>query len=395
MTGDTRFICPGIAGGFILVIGMTLASCTARDGEWRLAVTIEEGVPHVRSPEIPYWGFAARPFEQVEVLGADDSAGQPIFTRPLTVAVNSDGIRHILDQRACCIWRVAADGSSLDPIGRQGEGPGEFNRPVDMILLPDDSLVVSDIGNLRLSFFSANGTFRHSTSFVDWIGQFEPAGEDRFFAYRRDRTTTPRALGVEMDPANPQLRLVDRAAETVSSFGRRQVVIGQAPDVYINKLFLASLPGDSLAVSYQGVDRIEVFTGAGTLARVIHRPVPFATTAPVYEEQSRGEGLQPFVGWGFDILGSGLGVHPEGGYLAVLVPQSRARERTPLIGEAEIPDLWALDLFDRTGRWLARQPLAITCPRALLDWGPDGLYLINLEGDAAVYRFAFEPATGP
>ncbi len=172
------------------------------------------------------------------------------------------------------------------------------------------------------------------------------------------------------------------------------MVTGQAPDVYINKLFLASLPGDSLAVSYQGVDRIEVFTGAGTLARVIHRPVPFATTAPVYEEQSRGEGLQPFVGWGFDILSSGLAVHPEGGYLAVLVPQSRARERTPLIGEAEIPDLWALDLFDRTGRWLARQPLAITCPRALLDWGPDGLYLINLEGDAAVYRFAFEPATG-
>ena len=74
------------------------------------------------------------------------------------------------------------------------------------------------------------------------------------------------------------------------------------------------------------------------------------------------------------------------------MPQGTARERTALLGDAEIPDLWAIDLFDADGRWLARQPLDLTCPHALLDWGTDGLYLLNPQEDASVYRFEFTPA---
>ena len=165
-------------------------------------------------------------------------------------------------------------------------------------------------------------------------------------------------------------------------------------DVYVNKLFLASLPGDSLLLSYQGLDRVEVWSSDGTLARVMHRPAPFEPRPPLDEERDRQAGSGPSVGWEYDVLSSGLAVHPSGIYWAVLVPQGTARYRTPLFGESEIPELWAIELFDREGRWLSRQPLDFPCTNGVLDWESDGLYLLNPFGDAAVYRFEFRPLEG-
>jgi len=164
--------------------------------------------------------------------------------------------------------------------------------------------------------------------------------------------------------------------------------------VILNKVFLASLPGDTLLLSYQSLDRVEVWSPRGTLSQVIHRPPPFEVDPPRYGEEERGGGLRPLTGAEYDILSSGLAVQPGGRYWAVLVPQGRARYRTPMFGEPEIPDQWAIELFGRDGRWLARQPLDFPATHAVLDWCPDGLYLLNHAEDAAVYRFDFRPPAG-
>lgn len=59
--------------------------------------------------------------------------------------------------------------------------------------------------------------------------------------------------------------------------------------------------------------------------------------------------------------------------------------------EDRILQTWALDLYDRAGRWLARQQMDESSKHALLDWGPDGLYLISSEGDGTVRRYSVKP----
>ena len=46
---------------------------------------------------------------------------------------------------------------------------------------------------------------------------------------------------------------------------------------------------------------------------------------------------------------------------------------------------------DRMGRWLTRQQMDESSKHALLDWGPDGLYLISSEGDGTVRRYSVKP----
>ena len=46
---------------------------------------------------------------------------------------------------------------------------------------------------------------------------------------------------------------------------------------------------------------------------------------------------------------------------------------------------------DADGRWLSRHPLGTEFPHALLDWGPAGLYILNPDGDAVIYRYEVVP----
>ncbi len=227
-----------------------------------------------------------------------------------------------------------------------------------------------------------------------FLSQFEEAGPGAFFAYARFRGSTLRTLLSEVDPAVPQVSLVDAEGNATRAFARRHELTGEATDILVNKLYLATLPDGSLMASYKGLDRTEVWSPSGVLTRVFNRSPPFEPSPPEYGEEDRGPGVPAFTGMAYDILSSGLAVHPNGGYWAVLVPRTTARFRTPMFGESEIPDEWSIDLFDSEGRWLARQPLDFPATNAVLDWCADGLYVLNPYEDAAVYRFEFEPQEG-
>jgi len=375
----------------IFLAFVVLFSCGNPDTVWQASTDLVDGVPHTYNPRTPMWGSEVTPFRLVEVLGSGSSEDRVLFARPLALATGRDGTRYVLDQTSRTVWMLNSRGEEIGSFGRSGEGPGEFGNPVDLAVLPHGSVAVLDPWNLRISIFDPEGRFLRAVPIRERFGQFEPAGSDQFFLYRRDRTNSPHTMGPEMDPATPQIVLLDGQGDPDTAFAPRHGVTGEIVDIYVNKLFLGSLPGDSILLSYQGMNRAEVWSPEGSLARVFHRPPPFDLQPPVYEEQLDPSGRPGMVGFEYDILSSGLAVHPSGRFWVVLSPQGQARVRTVLLGGSEIPQLWSLDLFDSGGRWLARQRLDFPCPHALLDWGSDGLYLLNPEADAVVYRFDFNP----
>ena len=368
-----------------------LVSCGEPGPEGVVETEVVDGVLHVYSPSVPMWGPESAPFTLTEVLGSETSGDTILFSRPLAVSTGRDGTRYVLDQRSQRIWMFDRSGEESGSIGRNGEGPGEFGSPVDLAILSDGSLAVLDPSNLRISFFESDGRFVRAVRIEERLGQLEPAGPDRLFVYRRDRTMSGRTMVPELDPANPQILVLDVDGNREAEIAPRHVVTGQMVDVYVNKLFMAPLPGDSLLLTYQGLARAEVWSPLGELARVMHRTPPFELEPPVFEERPDPSGGSGMIGYEYDLLSSGLAVHPDGQFWAILVPQGAARVRTPLLGESEIPEFWSIDLFDADGLWLARQPLDIPCPHALLDWGPEGLYLLNPQEDAIIYRFDFAP----
>lgn len=108
---------------------------------------------------------------------AIDGAG--LWVRPTGVAVSADGSRvHVVDtggvdSDAHRVHSYDVQGRLLRSLGRRGEGPGEFNLPVDAALAPDGTLWVLDAGNFRLQAFDAEGRFlRAFGSAGNGLGQF-------------------------------------------------------------------------------------------------------------------------------------------------------------------------------------------------------------------------------
>lgn len=89
----------------------------------------------------------------------DDTA---LFADVFEFDVDQTGRLYVFDQGAKTVLVFGADGALQRRIGRQGAGPGEFNRNGGMVIDTADRLVQWDAGNARVSFFSREGRFDSS-----------------------------------------------------------------------------------------------------------------------------------------------------------------------------------------------------------------------------------------
>jgi len=79
------------------------------------------------------------------------------------VAVAADDRVWVWDNTTPSLWLLDADGRAMRQVGQRGSGPGEYGRANGIGVTRDGSLVMWDVGNARLNFFSADGTHRQST----------------------------------------------------------------------------------------------------------------------------------------------------------------------------------------------------------------------------------------
>lgn len=94
--------------------------------------------------------------------------GSGDFERPTGVAVSKDGQRIYVVDRAHNdsanhkVVAFDADGQRLWTIGSRGDGPAQFNVPLQATVGPDGTLHVLDSGNFRVQSFDPNGRFLRS-----------------------------------------------------------------------------------------------------------------------------------------------------------------------------------------------------------------------------------------
>jgi len=92
----------------------------------------------------------------------DEMVSEPGF-----IAVDEQENIYALDIKEHNIKVFDRDGGYLRTIGKKGQGPGELNTPVGLILTPEKELMVEDALNRRLSFFSREGEFLRHVSVAD------------------------------------------------------------------------------------------------------------------------------------------------------------------------------------------------------------------------------------
>jgi len=91
--------------------------------------------------------------------GGDDD-DEVFFGIPNRVIADTDGRVLVLDDQLSQVHVFAPDGTYEGPVGREGDGPGEFRRPIGLMQLPTGDLAVGNQLQGRFERVTLDGTPR-------------------------------------------------------------------------------------------------------------------------------------------------------------------------------------------------------------------------------------------
>lgn len=97
--------------------------------------------------------------EEVVRIGAPNGVGPEVFGRIADVEIGPDGNIYVVDQQAAEVRSFDLEGNHVRTIGREGEGPGEFQSPSAAAFSPSGVLWVAD--GQRYTSFGREGELRN------------------------------------------------------------------------------------------------------------------------------------------------------------------------------------------------------------------------------------------
>ena len=93
------------------------------------------------------------------VIGSQTENEQYIFHDVRSVQVDDQENIYVLDWKEIKIKVFDKEGKLVRSIGQRGQGPGEMSMPSRMEISPGNHLIIDDLGNAKLIYYSLDGKF--------------------------------------------------------------------------------------------------------------------------------------------------------------------------------------------------------------------------------------------
>ena len=95
--------------------------------------------------------------EELLTIGDTDDPELSFSGLDLPFVVDDSGLIYALDMGAGCTKVFDDSGQLINKFGKKGQGPGEFNMPSGIQITPEGNLMIEDVTNRRLSYYSFQG----------------------------------------------------------------------------------------------------------------------------------------------------------------------------------------------------------------------------------------------
>ena len=135
-------------------------------------VKTENGVTIVtngKKPNPPKGAPIKLILEEIYTVGGGDAPDRS-FVEISALAVLKDGTVYVLDTKDSRVKVFDAKGKFVRAFGKAGQGPGEMNQPVGILITPENEVFVEDALNQRLAVFGLDGTFSRHISTAKALG---------------------------------------------------------------------------------------------------------------------------------------------------------------------------------------------------------------------------------
>jgi hypothetical protein len=146
----------------LAVLATFAGACAGGDGgaDWNGTMRDSAGVAIVENTAEGMWTDETRPTIQEELkIGSSTGAAEEQFGLIIGLDVDSQGRIYVLDQQARRVRVFGPDGAFIREMGGSGSGPGELSQAAaGLILTAGDTVMVPDMGQMRLTRYTSDGT---------------------------------------------------------------------------------------------------------------------------------------------------------------------------------------------------------------------------------------------
>lgn len=230
--------------------------------------------------------------ETLYSVGVDEGEAWETFGYVSGVAFDRQGQLYVLDRDNGRVNVFGADGSHVRMIGRKGEGPGELAFPTAIVVMPDDRLVIYDMGSQALTVFALDGTYQET---VRPRFNAMAVGNTQFAAYPRGGVllqgsqfgglqgggppTMADSVPIHLQPLDGgEARVLYRApvpqpkSETSGSSNNMRFTV-RMPPRFSPTMYWAPLADGRIAVAHGTEYAVNVVRADGTVGWVLTRPL--------------------------------------------------------------------------------------------------------------------------
>jgi len=157
-----------------LSVFIMLFSCQKQKAAWKGTIEEEDGVTVVKNPKEPMYGEDVFSLEEELIIGEEDKDNEPLFIDISSVRVDYEENIYVLDSKACQIKVFDKNGKYIRKIGRKGQGPGEMRLPTMMDIISEKEIMICDLPNNRISFYSLQGELLKEVSKGTYFRLYNP-----------------------------------------------------------------------------------------------------------------------------------------------------------------------------------------------------------------------------
>jgi sugar lactone lactonase YvrE len=265
-----------------MILAMVLVFVTA--GVFAQEMETVDGVRIVHNTNSGKWGKSIPlKLELVRKIGDVDTMDENLaFYFPSDIAWDSEGNIYILDQGNHRIQKFDPDGKYLATIGRQGQGPGEFNYPASVAVDKQGYIYVADPNNQKVQIMSPEGKEHKTIKKIDGgLGYIKILPDGHMIMGGQAGVMMGFSLDQRENVELPKIfSVLDGEGETLRQFGEAYDFKSMMVNRLGNQMTYTLDSQGNICVSFGYQNRIEKYSPQGKLLWKADRKLGYSTDPP-------------------------------------------------------------------------------------------------------------------
>lgn len=277
-----------------LVLGSFFINCGKEKKVKHWVIEEVDGITVVKNPSEPLYGEFSFDLEEDISIGGNFDDDNYYFPRGVSKVTIDDELNfYVNDMGNSRIQKYDRDGNYLATIGHQGQGPGEFRFPSDLILDSQGKIWILDVPTRALIVFSKEGVYEKNIPIKTSIFQFFVSEENFIFGLQIDYST-PEGPNTAILRINPDTSEIDSVAKYF--WEKKENEPGFVLHHYTDRLHVSQIDHSSICYGFSSEYKIYVFDGKGETIRIIEKyeePIPISKDE---KDMTAKEGVYQWTG---------------------------------------------------------------------------------------------------